>query len=425
MTQARLMKQTFLVLLFALGVAGITNAYVLEGQRWNSSSVSMQMNLSATGYRLQSPPSFPLFDGATSWDGVYSAAAAVWNPHMANMKIATYSSNNSTGGQTGDGVNEAFFGSSLGGSTLDANTLGLTIYSYDPSTNFMIEADTAFNPSIAWNSYRGPLLSNGVVDIRRVAIHELGHILGLDHPDTHGQTVNAIMNSVVSNTDTVTADDIAGVQALYGAPASPTPPGKHVAKDFNGDGYADILWEYTPTGDYYIWFMRGDAPYASTYLRRVAAPWHLAGIGDFNGDGQADLVWENTSTGERSIWFLKNGALSYGISLGTIPTEWRIAAAADFNGDGQADLVWEDTITGERSIWFLKNGVQTGGINLGTVPTEWHIAGAADFNGDGQADLVWENTITGEHYIWFLKNGVPMSSVSLGIVPPAWEITEH
>jgi hypothetical protein len=168
----------------------------------------------------------------------------------------------------------------------------------------MVEADTAFNPSILWNSYRGPLLSSGVIDFRRVAIHELGHILGLDHPDTNGQTVNAIMNSVIGNIETVTADDIAGVQALYGAPANPPPKG---------------------------------IPPAST-----------------TGAGQAELVWENTTTGERSIWVMQYGVLSSIINLPTIPIQWHIAAAADFLGTGQADLVWENTTTGERNIWVMQ-----------------------------------------------------------------------
>jgi hypothetical protein len=292
------------LLLIALVFTGTANAYVLEGQRWFSSPVFMQMNLSATSYHLQSPPAFPLIDGAASWETVYSASAAIWNQYMANLQINAYASKNSNGGQTGDSVNEAFFGSSLGGSTLDSNTLGLTIYSYNPSTNAMVEADTAFNPSILWNSYRGPLLSSGVIDFRRVAIHELGHILGLDHPDTNGQTVNAIMNSVIGNIETVTADDIAGVQAPYGAPANPPPKG---------------------------------IPPAST-----------------TGAGQAELVWENTTTGERSIWVMQYGVLSSIINLPTIPIQWHIAAAADFLGTGQADLVWENTTTGERNIWVMQ-----------------------------------------------------------------------
>ena len=58
----------------------------------------------------------------------------------------------------------------------------------------------------------------------RVFLHELGHVLGLNHPDAVGQHVDAIMNSVASNVSQPTADDEAGVQVLYGAPIpSPTP----------------------------------------------------------------------------------------------------------------------------------------------------------------------------------------------------------
>jgi len=39
---------------------------------------------------------------------------------------------------------------------------------------------------------------------------------------------------------------------------------------------------------------------------------------DFNGDRYADLVWENTATGGRSIWLLKNGVYSSTISLPTV-----------------------------------------------------------------------------------------------------------
>src|SRR4029453_9686971 len=52
-------------------------------------------------------------------------------------------------------------------------------------------------------------------DFRRIAIHEFGHTLGLDHPDQDGQHVSAIMNSHISDVDTVQADDIAGAEALY------------------------------------------------------------------------------------------------------------------------------------------------------------------------------------------------------------------
>jgi hypothetical protein len=55
-------------------------------------------------------------------------------------------------------------------------------------------------------------------------MHEFGHMLGLDHPDDFGQSVSAIMNRRVSDLDTLQADDIAGVNAIYAATAPPPPP---------------------------------------------------------------------------------------------------------------------------------------------------------------------------------------------------------
>ncbi len=80
-----------------------------------------------------------------------------------------------------------------------------------------------------FDSYRGPLRVGGaggfaLGDIRRVLLHELGHAFGLNHPDGAGQHVDAIMNSITSNREVLSSDDITGAQALYGARApAPTP----------------------------------------------------------------------------------------------------------------------------------------------------------------------------------------------------------
>jgi hypothetical protein len=406
-------------LFFCFVLAEHSFAYVLEGAAWQFSPVNVRMELSSTSGSLLYPPSYPLLDGSTSWEEIYTGSAGVWNAVMADLQLTTSPSPASSPGAQ-DGINEAYFGTSIAGSALDQNTLALTVI-YDEGTT-LVESDTAFNSTIPWNSYPGSLLSNGVIDFRRVAIHELGHTIGL--ADINGTNPLAIMDIDVSNIYYLTSDDIAGAQALYGAPASPPSNGTHPPLGPNRNGQAELVWEDTITGERSIWVMHDGAPAYVINLPTIPIEWNIAAAADFLGTGQADLVWENTVTGERSIWILSNGVYSSTISLPTIPIQWHIAAAADLLGTGQADLVWENTVTGERSIWILNNGVPSSIINLPTIPIQWHIAAAADFLGTGQADLVWENTVTGERSIWVMHDGVLASTINLPTIPTEWSIAD-
>jgi hypothetical protein len=95
----------------------------------------------------------------------------------------------------------------------------VTIFLVNAATGELVEADTLFDANRSWTTYAGPLRTdtsgNVSYDFHRVVIHELGHVLGLDHPDDSGQSVQAIMNRRVSNLDTTQADDLAGVSAIY------------------------------------------------------------------------------------------------------------------------------------------------------------------------------------------------------------------
>jgi Matrixin len=216
------MKNLVLIAL-ALGLGGqLSPAYVLEGQIWSVGAIGIVMNLNATHYRLTNPRNFPLTDGSSTYQQVYYKVAADWNQYLLRFQIYPWRGSNPGGGAFGNGINNISFGASLGGSKLDIDTLALTDYYYNPSRNVFFEADTVYNENIRWNSYRGPLYQRAM-DIRRVMLHETGHMIGLTHPDTAGQRVNAIMNSIVSNTDDLTNDDVTGAQSLYGV-RSPAPP---------------------------------------------------------------------------------------------------------------------------------------------------------------------------------------------------------
>ena len=89
----------------------------------------------------------------------------------------------------------------------------------------IVRATTILNTELCWDAYDGPLqpvLCHGqltlLLDVRRVLLHELGHVLGLEHPDEGGQTVAAIMNHTTSDVDSLQADDEAGILALYPPP---------------------------------------------------------------------------------------------------------------------------------------------------------------------------------------------------------------
>lgn len=194
-------------------------AYSLTGKKWPvGADVVLQMGL---GNSL-----LPLSDGNTSWDAAAAPALEMWNARMANMRL-TPAWNASSAASSGDRVNSVVFSTTIFGQSFGKNTLAVTYYHMQGST--LIEMDVLFNKGVVWDSYRGPLkfpIGGGmaIADIRRVFLHEVGHGIGLNHPDQAGQTVQAVMNAMIGDLEILANDDIAGIQSLYGAPApAPTP----------------------------------------------------------------------------------------------------------------------------------------------------------------------------------------------------------
>ena len=89
-------------------------------------------------------------------------------------------------------------------------------------------------------------------------------------------------------------------------------------------------------------------------------PWRIVGTADFSGDGYRDIAFQNTATGEMNIWAL--GARAGGsvpiaaqISLGTVNPAWQIKAISDYGGDSRADALFQNTVTGQLYLW-LRSG---------------------------------------------------------------------
>jgi hypothetical protein len=198
--------------LFAL--TSITHSFAVTGTRWTGSSIVMQMQVGA------SPGT--LIDGNGSWDASAADALSTWNPFLNGVSFRAVP-NSRTNVSLRNGANDVAWADDMYGESF-GDAIAVTVYLTRRGTTS--EADVLFNRGRNWNSYRGNLrrasAGGTLLDFHRVALHEFGHVLGLDHPDEAGQSVAAIMNSRVGNTDALTADDINGVRSIYGGAGAST-----------------------------------------------------------------------------------------------------------------------------------------------------------------------------------------------------------
>ena len=139
-----------------------------------------------------------------------------------------------------------------GGTDARFDGLGnLLAHAYYPGQG-VLSGEAHFDQSETWVD--SPF---GGTSLLSVAMHEFGHTLGLDH----STDVSALMYPSYSSSDVkleLRADDIAGIQALYGTggsapPAPPPPPSQPptihpcaspVSGDADGDGVSDQIEVY-------------------------------------------------------------------------------------------------------------------------------------------------------------------------------------
>ena len=288
------------------------------------------------------------------------------------------------------------------------------------------------------------IVGNGT---RSVTITATGDKLSATLLNATGLKYQSDLSFAGNETLTFTATDRLGVSTLKTLAIVVTPRSTNLsanAPDFNGDGYADLVWRNSATGENVIWYLKGTAFAGSdgsaSYVPRrgidydslLSVPdpdWAIVGYGDFNGDQKTDIVWRNGRTGENAVWYLKGKDFAGGDAnlmvgrdydwiLKVDDRNWTIEGVGDFNGDKKADLVWRNLATGQNVIWFMDGKNFLGGSstavglvegrdyrNLLPVPDRaWKIEAVADMNGDGRSDLIWRNYATGENAIWYIKD---------------------
>ncbi|MES3006521.1 MAG: matrixin family metalloprotease [Pseudomonadota bacterium] len=199
--------------LAALSLSALS--YNISGAKWPGATTHIYTSIPGTAASGESWAQ-ALRDAAQEWTEktvfAFEARTGYRDPcvgYRVNSSGSTFPAGD------GDGINGADFTNDVCGNAFGTNVLAVTLIFTEANKlgGFDItEADMVFNKSKAFDVYDGPVSSARGTDFTRVALHEMGHMMGMGHEDTRA----AIMRPSIGNTFTLQADDIAGANKLYG-----------------------------------------------------------------------------------------------------------------------------------------------------------------------------------------------------------------
>jgi hypothetical protein len=197
------------------GVSMTAFTFNVVGVKWPGASARIY-----TGMTGNSP-------SGIRWRDALASAANQWTDSTAFNFIVDQGYQNPCNGYgassadkdfpsgNGDALNGADFASTVCGNAFGDSVLAVSLV-YTESNLLgafdIKEADIVFNANSRFDIYDGPLgnQSRGI-DFGRVALHELGHVIGLNHE----QSAASIMRATVGNVFALQPDDIEGAAALY------------------------------------------------------------------------------------------------------------------------------------------------------------------------------------------------------------------
>ena len=330
-------KIVIVLLVTSLLISNVTHAFVVSGFSWPNATTTF----------FASPNS--VADTELSSAQVTTAFNEALN-QWSNMTAFTYKAENGSPDPCTTNTNSYTFAPTNCGTSFSSSTLAV-------ATTFFRSGGTATRSRIVFNSNKSwnitGVSSGAGSDFRRVAVHELGHSLGLDHT-----TISpAIMRPNIGSVQVPQADDLNGVEAVYGEFVDSDGDGIGDDVDncvddsnpdqanFDNDGQGDVCDDSD-----------SDNVFDDVDNCRLTSNPNQA---DFNNDGQGDVC--DNSDGDSLLDSVDN--------CPTVSNQNQ----ADFNNDGQGDVC--DNSDNDSLLDSVDNCPSTTNQNQ------------ADLDGDGDGDL--------------------------------------
>lgn len=286
----------------------------------------------------------------------------------------------------------------LGLSHIDGlnNVVGEEQSSYSGGSE--IAANITFDMDEGWQVVNGQLVSKSGVSFYVVALHEIGHSLGLDHYNVSPAIMNAVINPAVTD---LTQSDIDGARAIYGVL-----PGVAVSTAGQlADGRLDFL-QYNSSGDLTASFLT-QQPF-----------WKVVGNVDFASNGSPGLITQ--SNGQIDLLNFSGGQLTS--SLLMTGSYWDVKGAGLFSGDAKAEFVTQSP-NGQIDFLGFSN---TGKLTTSALTPEafWHVVGVGDVNGDGHADIVTQSSSGAIDLLYFDNFKFVASNLLPGNYDPVVDVAD-
>jgi len=324
------------------------------------------------------------------------------------------------------------------------SVLGRTSYSY--SGQKLNAARVNFDSSEDWHTSGSTVISDSEIKLYTVALHEIGHAIGMDHYND----TPAVMNSYIDRSVTgLTASDIAGIQALYGASAETvrhdfvlhndsngifasgsltsgsvgyTKVGSFGAEwsfagagDFLGDGHTDFLLRSSSGAVSVAEIQNGQTTYTS--VGTFSAEWQTFGSGNFDGQGTQDVLLHSRGDGSLVVASVVNGTLSYA-KIGGFGSEWATGVQTDSAGNSHNATGLTGDFLGSGHVGVMLHNTQNGAVvvaedinsaanftKVGQFGLEWEFFASGDFNANGRSDMVLHSTGSGALVVAEVVNG--------------------